>query len=295
VESQESTHIIDPQEAFEIIQSEHRLLKDELTMQSEMLRQRLAAMEDRDRQKADEMTSLKQNLETLSMELNESKVQQSEMERQVKYFKECSENADLLTAKLMEADDVIKAQNAMIRGLQSGNSAVPVQSPPIMTTDQSVMDELQKKDERIKRLEGSLASLESACGAMNGDRLKARNEAQLLAETNADLRELVTALQSQNEMDKAEAVAIRADLEQEIQILRDRVAAFENSYSGASFNVPGQEEEGTPTLRHRDAPQHHSSSTGRSADQWVECPRCHLPMVNESGPHPCPSIIDGLD
>jgi len=248
------------------------------------------AVEDRERQKAEEVASLKQSLESLSLELNDKNIQQSDMERQLKYFKECSEKADLLTAKLMEAEDCIKSQDAMIRKLQSEATGIPARAPPTLASDQSLLDELAKKDAGIAKMEGTLASLECALGSMNGQRLKSENEARQLAETNADLRELINALQSQNEMDKAEWAALRVDLEQQIQILSDRVAAFENSYSGASFNNQRQEQDETPILHHRDAQHHHASSGA----QWVECPRCRLPMATQ-GPHPCPSIIDGLD
>lgn len=295
--------VIDPLSAFEMIQSEHRLLKDELEVQNEMLRQRLLAMEAQDRRNAEEVAALRNEVDTLSMELSETKMQQSEMELQVKYFKESSEKADLLTAKLLEAEDLMKSQHETIQQLRAdGYGGAPTSPLPTPSTDESLKAELACKDEQVKRMECQLARLESSLGAMNGERLKAKQEAHHLSEMNRELQGIITDLQSQAEVDKGKAEnekaewdAIRSDLEQQIQVLSDRVLAFENQYSGASMNETesgppnssANATAGTPTLRHRDAPQY-------TGVQWVECHRCHLPMATV-GPHPCPAIIDGLD
>jgi len=308
-ENQVKPHVIEPYEAFEMIQNEHRLLKDEMVAQNQILRDKLMAIEERDRAKAEEVAVMKSDLETaslqvaslkkkidnLTLDVKEKEVRQNELERQLNYFKENSEKADVLTAKLMEAEDVVKTQNIMIRQLQTdGCVSVPKNSTSVFVADQSLVAEMKEKDALVRRLEGTLASLESALGSMNGERLKACDEAFRLAQRNADLQELITSLQSQAEADKAEWVAIRFDLEQQIQMLSDRVTAFEKHFNGARSLVEADVE--VATLSHRGTTSHGSSNLGStSPSSYVECQRCHLPMVN-AGPHPgCPAIIDALD
>lgn len=58
------------------------------------------------------------------------------------------------------------------------------------------------------------------------------------------------------DLEKHEWDALRANLQQQIQVLSDRVIAFENQYSGVSFNQAELDANGTAaediaTLRHR--------------------------------------------
>jgi len=140
-------------------------------------------------------------------------------------------------------------------------------------------------------MEGTLASLESALGSMNAERLKTLEDFHELSNRNVEHQELINDLQSQAENDKAEWGAIRVDLEQQIEMLSDRVAAFERHYSGvASIN---NQEIQTATLYHRDGQQ--PNRPPPPSNDWVQCSRCHLPMMASVGSHPCPSIIDNLD
>lgn len=165
------------------------------------------------------MTALKSELTAVSIELNEKKAQMAEMELQLKYFKESrydlgpcfvwtsishefsfcfSEQADLLTAKLMEAEDLVKSQHATIQQLQAdGYGGYPATPAPQLSTDQTLRDEIAKRDDRIKRLEETLVRLESAVSATHGERLKAQEEARRLAGMNHDLQNLAEELQSQ--------------------------------------------------------------------------------------------------